>query len=267
MWVGATLVQRRGSVGELSQASTTVSKSNLSDQVADQLVRMIIESGLQPGHAIPTEAELTERFGVSRLIVREGIRILTAREILVSSQGRAATVRLPGSKVISQVLEFRLAFEDVTLNELLRVRESLEVDAVFQAAIRQDLEALAEAELALSTMSRHKKDVDTFISSDLEFHQALARASGNRVSELMLDSIQDLLLELRRESYRGRKASPGGLGLVLSAHQRILDAVVAGDAGGAAAEMRNHLHDTLSDLSKSAAKPALPGQRLSEAKR
>lgn len=64
-----------------------VRRTTLFDQVASEIITLIEETGLKPGDEVPPEGELAARFGVNRLAVREAIRALAAREILVSSQG------------------------------------------------------------------------------------------------------------------------------------------------------------------------------------
>ena len=68
--------------------SVTLSRRSLADQVADALIDLILKEGLQEGDSLPSTAELSERFGVSRTVVREALAALAGRGILSRSQGR-----------------------------------------------------------------------------------------------------------------------------------------------------------------------------------
>lgn len=85
-----------------------VARTTLAEQVATGLIGEIERTGLQVGDEIPPEAKIARQFGVNRLAVREAIRTLSAREILVSSQGRRARVNTPSAGVLAQMLDFRV---------------------------------------------------------------------------------------------------------------------------------------------------------------
>ncbi|WP_344386457.1 FadR/GntR family transcriptional regulator, partial [Streptomyces aureus] len=103
-----------------------VRRTTLFDQVAGEIVDLIEESGLEPGDDVPSEGELAARFGVNRLAVREAIRVLSAREILVSSQGRPARVNVPSARVFGQILQFRLRQQSLEVADVLDARGAIE---------------------------------------------------------------------------------------------------------------------------------------------
>jgi GntR family transcriptional repressor for pyruvate dehydrogenase complex len=78
----------------------SVARTTLADQVAEGLIAQIGRMGLNVGDEIPPESEIAQEFGVNRLVVREAIRTLAAREILVSSQGRPARVSTPSARTL-----------------------------------------------------------------------------------------------------------------------------------------------------------------------
>src|SRR5688572_18594724 len=83
-----------------------VPRATLADQVADLLVDHILESGLQPGDALPPTAELVAHLGVSRTVVREAIAELAGRGVLMKGQGRESIVASPGARKLHELLSF-----------------------------------------------------------------------------------------------------------------------------------------------------------------
>jgi len=227
-----------------------VRRSTLADQMAEQIIERIMTLGLRPGDEMPSEGELARQFGANRLAVREAIRTLVAREILVSSQGRPARVTVPSSRVFGQMLEFRLRQQSLDLDNLVETRRVIEGELVRRAAQRVAAgEADAEpARALLDEMASRQHDRDRFVELDVAFHHAIAELAGNRMLTLILESLEGVLLQSRRESFEGRARAGLSQGRTLLAHARILDAIANGDADGAAKAMADHLSDTIQDL-------------------
>ncbi|MGW6457638.1 FadR/GntR family transcriptional regulator [Streptomyces sp. NPDC055078] len=227
-----------------------VRRATLADQIAEQIIERIMTLGLRPGDEIPPEGELARQFGVNRLAVREAIRTLVAREILISSQGRPARVTVPSSAVFGQALEFRLRQQSLDLDDLVETRRVIEGELVRQAARRVAAgEASAEpARDFLEEMAGAQQDPDRFVALDVAFHRAIAACGGNRMLSLILESLEGVLLTSRRASFDGRSRAGRSQGPTLLAHARILDAVASGDPDAAGAAMADHLSDTARDL-------------------
>ncbi|MGW4028839.1 FadR/GntR family transcriptional regulator [Streptomyces sp. NPDC004838] len=227
-----------------------VRRSTLADQIAEQIIERIETLGLRPGDEIPSEGELARQFGVNRLAVREAIRTLVAREILVSSQGRPARVTVPSSAVLRQTLEFRLRQQSLGMDDLVETRRVIEGELVRQAA-RRVAAGEASADKArgyLEEMAGAQHDPDRFVALDVAFHHAIAETAGNRLLALILESLEGVLLDSRRASFDGRTRAGRSQGPTLLAHARILDAVASGDPEAAGAAMADHLSDTARDL-------------------
>ena len=225
-------------------------RSTLGEEVARQVVERIGELGLQAGDELPSEGELAGVFGVNRLVVREALRILAAREMVVSRQGKQARVSIPSSQVIGELLKFRIRQRSFTIEELLDTREVLEEALVEAAAVRvsNGLADTAEAASIAEKMEREVADASRFIDMDVDFHRALAVLANNDVLLLLLDSLHDVLLRVRRASYDGRLERGDTHDPTVQEHRAILRAVKRGDPKGAKAAMNAHLADTRADL-------------------
>lgn len=231
---------------EISAAST----------VADDLARWILAE-LSPGQSLPSEAELAERYAVSRLTIREAVKLLEGRRLLELARGRRALVREPDGSAFTDFLSSVIRYDPKGLFDLVEVRLSLEVQSATLAAKRANRAAIIAIENALMGM-REAAGPDgvfadeqaelRFHSYDFGFHEAVALASGNRVLgylfEAMATPLRDgFLISHRGNAYRGHTTFD-----TIAAHQRILDCIRNGNGRAAAEAMRNHLKDTERDI-------------------
>ncbi|GHH80432.1 GntR family transcriptional regulator [Kitasatospora indigofera] len=228
----------------------TIARETLSDLVVREIIGEIAQRHLREGDEIPSEGELSERHEVNRLVVREAIRILVARGVLASSQGRRARVAVPSPAVLGQILEFRLNQNSMDVRDLLSTRRVIEGELARRAATRiaAGQGSVAGAAQALEVMRESAEDSEAFVVADLAFHQAVAELASSEVFSFILAAMNGALLEARRASYRGRQRRGSGQGGTVEAHRLILDAITSGDAERAAAAMIGHLEETSRDL-------------------
>lgn len=211
-------------------------EGRLVDRVVDQIQQMIIQGGLEPGTKLPSEREMAEQLGVSRTAMREAVHILVARGLLQSKRGVGTTVRQVTSGQVAEPLRLVLQAQgdSISVNHLHQVRSILEVAIAELAAQQATAEDTAALQQSLERMEWAQDDSVQFALCDTEFHRALAQATHNPLLILLLDSIRDLMQEVR-EAVAGY---PGLPGKVMPFHQRIADRVFARGAGRA---MRSHI--------------------------
>lgn len=228
----------------------TFERTTLSDQVAQAIIKEIDERRLRPGDEIPAEGELGERYGVNRLVVREAVRTLVAREILVSSQGKRARVSTPSPAVFAQILGFRLSQQSMELADLLYTRRVIECELAAQAAVQiaAGQGDIGPLERALAGMRDAGGERETFISHDIAFHQAIADLANAPILAFVLAGMHDVLLYSRRASFEGRAQRVVGIEATIGEHQLILAAITAGDSALASRTMADHLAETGHDL-------------------
>jgi len=238
---------------ESSNLGEGLHRTTLAKQVSARLVEEITLLGLQPGDKIQSEAELARRFGVNRLVVREAIRELTAREILTSSQGRPTQVRRPSYYVFGQTLDFLVRQGALSFADVLDARRALESDVARRAATHVgagNASTLAAAAI-LHQLEAQLDSRDVFIDLDVRFHAELARMAKAPALQLILNSMELVLTTARQASYEGRARRGKGQAPTVEAHRRILEAVCAGLAEQAAERMLQHLDETSQDLEAS----------------
>jgi DNA-binding FadR family transcriptional regulator len=199
--------------------------------VAAELRGLVVGGGFQPGDRLPGEAELCERYAVSRSTVREAIRTLEAQHLVVTTRGTTGGTfvaepeprRLEGD--LHAALGLLAAAERVTVAQIVEIRQLLEAPAAALAAVRRTADQLADL--------RELVDHD-----DRElFHLSLLESAGN---ELIGALTRPLLAVL--DDRLARDHTPVGFDALVDAqHRRILTAVDAGDAEAAEEAMRGHL--------------------------
>jgi len=187
------------------------------------------------GEELPSEAELGERLGVSRTVLREAMKILQAQGLVVLSQGKRARVRPADPQAAIESLDVLLRRSEGSLLHLVEVRRPLEAEIVELAAKRATPDALAEADAAIEEQAA-APTLDGQIEADLKFHRALAKASGNPVFILLLDALAGLMRASRRKSL-----SEYGNRIPVDHHRAILAAIRRRDPAAARAALLGHL--------------------------
>ena len=212
-------------------------EGRLVDRVVNQIQRLIVDGYLRVGTRLPSEMELAAQLGVSRTVIREAVRILTAKGLLETRPGVGSVVRQMTRDQVVEPLGHLLRAHNVTLDELHEVRGILEVEIAGLAARQADAEDITKLRQAMEAMTRATNDAEALAAHDAEFHRALAQATHNPLLVILLDSIRDLMQEvrLRVSSY------PGIAEVIVPDHYRVLECVAAGDEEGARRAMREHI--------------------------
>lgn len=214
----------------------------LSDKVAEQLLESIKVNQLEPGHRLPSERELGEQFDVSRTVIREAVRSLAAKGVLVVRPGSGVHVATVDAATVSEQMSLFLRGRgEIEYAKINEVRAALEIRTARLAAERATEDDLAELRERCDRMAA-MTDSETASVEDVEFHRAVAQATSNELFLVMLDSIGDILLEIRRVTL----AMPGRIADGVAHHRVILERIAARDVDGADAAMRAHLADSYS---------------------
>jgi GntR family transcriptional repressor for pyruvate dehydrogenase complex len=210
----------------------------LSDKVAELLLETILSKGLQPGDRLPSERELGEQFGVSRTVIREAVRALAAKGLIDVRTGSGLRVAAVDGSAVSESMSLYLRGGTLEYPKVHEVRKTLEVEIAGLAAERATREDVAAMRKICERMEELvDTDVEEASRLDLEFHRAIAVATDNDLHLLLLDSIGEALLEVRRENLR----RPPAVTEALASHRAILDRIRARDREGARHSMSEHL--------------------------
>jgi len=228
--------------------------SKLSRRLSEQLADEIKSGRLAPGARLPTEQELTRAARVSRTVVREAVAALRADGLVVTRQGVGAFVSAEPQRAPFRIEPERMQ----SLGDIISVMElrlGVEIESAGLAAERATRAQVRAIGAALEAIERAAQAGESAVDEDLEFHRAIAEATGNREFPRFLQFIGRHLIPRRTVS--GLTERMGGsrayLGLIQEEHRRIYQAIAEGDARGARDAMRRHLTRSLERYRKLAA--------------
>jgi GntR family transcriptional repressor for pyruvate dehydrogenase complex len=222
-----------------------VKQQRLYEKVADQFQDLIASGNLSAGDRLPNERMLAEQFAVSRTVVREALKTLAVRGLIEVRPGQGTFVVDATGDTLSRSFQTMLNLDqgDDPYASLVEVREILEPEIAYRAALRATPENVAAMRAAVSAMDAHMDDMTGFIRADDAFHLALAVATHNAYVPRLLSSVVDVLHEHRSRIFRTAGGAQRGQGH----HKRILRAVEDGAPEAAREAMRGHLAQVRDD--------------------
>lgn len=208
------------------------------DEIAATLGAEILSGARAPGSRLPSPEELFDRFGASRMLLREVTKTLAAKG-LITAKTRIGTHVLPPEHwnwFDPDVLAWRvrLGFDQDFLRHLSQMRRSVEPGAAALAAEHRTVEHLAAMRAALADMAQAGTDRRAFAEADLDFHISVATASGNPLFRSFASVIETAL-----GAYFTLSTPIGGTAMaaIVARHAEIVDAIEAKDPDEAARRM------------------------------
>ena len=220
---------------------TVESPERLVHKVVDQFEKLITTGELAPSTRLPSEREFGEQLGVSRTVVREAVHILVAKGLLESRQGIGTIVREVTRDRVTEPLGWYLQSNGATTEHLHDVRSILELESVRLAAVQATPEEISDLRENLARMEARRDDVVQLVGGDEAFHRAVAATSHNPLMVVLLDSIRDLMQEVRLQVHR----HPVVYATIVPDHRQIVDAIQARDSVAACQAMQQHLDHAL----------------------
>lgn len=228
---------------------TRVSIGRISEVIVEQ-VRLLIRQGqLSAGDRLPSERELCERFGVSRVTVREALRVLEANglvEIRVGARG-GAFVTAPSSRLVGEGIADLITLASLTAVEVTEARLVFElgiVPLVCERATKDDIAALYE----ICDRSSAALEGDSYpLELSAEWHTRYAQAAHNRAVAMLVESLHGpLLMSLER----AREAVPAHGRRGVEEHRALVDAIARRSVRKATDLMSTHLTRTAERLAQ-----------------
>jgi len=235
----------------------------LGDHLSSRISDLIDRGEFGNEGRLPSELALADRFGVSRPVVREALSRLRSQGVIVSRKGSGSYIQklrtplgAPGFWPIDSLAAVRKCFE---------FRTGVEGEAAFFAAQNHAPETLEAIRQALERMEAAATDGAVATRADLEFHLAVARASGNEYFEAVLQSMRtpiEFAINLARSLTLTRPLEH--LRIVQTEHVVLFQAIEARDKDAARAAMRRHIENTCKRVFEG---PGAGGTRTAELER
>jgi GntR family transcriptional repressor for pyruvate dehydrogenase complex len=214
----------------------TLRRSKVRDQATEQIKRYIVERKLVPGDRLPTETQLAETLGISRLSLREATKSLEFLGIVASKTGVGLTVGRIDMERVTEHLGFHAGLLDVDPRQLIDSRVILETGVLPHVVRRMRDDPTIEVRLReIVRQFESARDLKTFIALDIQFHRSLLEASGLQPLVAFGDLLH-VFFQRFRESVKQAGWKRGG-----ESHRRLVDFLANGKLDEATAELRKHI--------------------------
>jgi len=244
-----------------------INQQKISESIAAEIERQLVEGAIKPGERLPSERDLAREFQVSRPSIREAIQLLKSRNLLVSRPGGGTYAEASLGDSLTEPLVDLLANSPAMAQDLLEFRHALEGISAYYAAIRATEADRKIIQLRFDQFckSQYNPDSQKEAAADVDFHLSIAEASHNLVLLHVMRSLFNLIHRSVELSFKKLYIDDNGREVIREQHQRIMDAILAGDgeaARGNAYEHINFVKETLEKVSMQARRNQKSLERL-----
>ena len=204
-------------------------------------IKTLIATGvISPGSKFPPERELAKDFGVNRASVRQVLKVLEIMGVLTQRVGDGTYLSESAETILQEPIDFLVLLDDLSQHELFETRLMIEPELTARAAERATAEDISTLRNAIFAMERSKTTSER-LNADMAFHEAIFRASGNRICHLLFKGIhRTLLMSMGQLSDRVSLEHP------LRFHRRIYTAIRERNPEAARLAMQEHITDARS---------------------
>lgn len=210
-----------GSSGQIATVFRSLGRRKAYEEVADEIRKQIFARRLIPPYRLPTERDLAEQFGVSRMAIREAIRSLERAGLLAVKKGPKGGIFVAQDydRPVTDSIINLIAGGEARLENLFEVRALVEPYCAARAAETASDEEIGA--LAKFVKSNSGEDAQALRTRNLEFHKHLIRMSGNPVLIIVGEAVLTILTERIR-----KLTSPDTSRTARNAHRGILKAIL-----------------------------------------
>ncbi|NLE44571.1 MAG: FadR family transcriptional regulator [Chloroflexi bacterium] len=220
-----------------------VSKGQLTERVVARIQQLILSGHLVAGDRLPALRDLALSLGVSQTVVREAIRVLEERGLLVVRAGSGTYVSELTSGPASESIRLLLRQGNVSAAHIAEVRRTLEIEIAGLAAERATARDLEILDAAMQSMQEYIGDPHRYIDADFAFHLALAEATRNPIFPILTNVLLDVFQHSRELIWNVPGAPERG-----QRHHRAIHSALQGkDPVAARQAMREHLDQIARD--------------------
>jgi GntR family transcriptional repressor for pyruvate dehydrogenase complex len=224
-----------------------VTPVRISDDVSEQIRRLILSENLDEGARLPSERYLAERFGASRPTVSQALRRLSLMGMVEIRRGSGAYVLRRPQEMVTASVGLMLDLDRQSIGDLAQLRLWLETVGAQEAARRASSLSVKEKASMRDALHRVGEMVATtsqWIAADTVFHAAVVGAAGNSYLTAVYESVHTAVLSYEYDEWLKTNAKPGWMRISrnphLELHAPILDAVLSGKPTLARAAVAAH---------------------------
>src|ERR1700688_410062 len=228
---------------ETSFSITGLARPRIHEAVADQIRQAIFSGLLTPGHKLPPEREMAERFQTSRVALREALRALEKEGMITIKRGSGGGAFVAdfdnALRALLDSLSTVVKLGQAKSAHLTETRAIIEQKITALATLRATPENIQAIEAVVIAQEKELQSGELSRKLDMEFHRRVAQAANNPVLHIVViavnESIRDAIFRSKRRIERRRRGGQN--------HPNILEALKSGDAARARAVMTEHVVD------------------------
>ena len=188
------------------------------------------------GDKLPSEREMSIEFGVSRIVIREAIKVLQEKGLVMVRPGKGAYVTKPKDDSITDTLQRIVQSYNITVEDIVDVREDLEL-AIIPKAVKKATEKNIQKLKDCYQKMIEKKFLKEFSQEDMNFHLELAEATQNKFYVVLATSFFELTERLLVDV----SVYTNTVDQVLEHHKKIIESIEKGDVVLAISTMKEHI--------------------------
>lgn len=207
--------------------------------VIEQIQEMLLDGRLKKGDRLPSERELTEQLSVSRTSIREAMRALEILGLVESRQGEGNFISGDLDDNIFQPLSLLFMLNQGRFENVLELREVLELECVSLAVERATAEDISELKTLVHAL-KESSDEKEAARLDKEFHYKIAEMTGNSLMLSLFKAISTLMeafIKNARELIHSDELNRDILNVI---HQSVCDGIEEHNRGKAMGAMERH---------------------------
>lgn len=207
--------------------------------------RELLDGRLQPGDHLPPERTLAADLGVGRSSVREAVRVLEGFGLIRTQTGSGpsagAIIIATPQGGMSALMRLQVAAQGFAVADIVATRLLLETQIVAGLASATPVPDLGAAATLLSAMDDNALSPAEFLALDVQFHVALAEASGNQVVTAIMAGLRDSVESYALAGLPAVANWPATLARLRAEHHGIFEAIEATDAAAASTRIHTHI--------------------------
>jgi GntR family transcriptional repressor for pyruvate dehydrogenase complex len=240
---------------------------HVAEEVFDQIKAAIETGKLKPGEKLPAERELISQLGVSRVPIREALKLLANMGFIETRQGGGSYVRSLLCDRLLDPLGAIIGDSAEKLFELVEVRKEIETWSACYAAKEATPEDLVTLGRMLEEMKMYLETSGKVpVGLDTDFHLAISRSCSNTIRAHLFHTIQTIFSDYFRLTIEAISDQQDQR-LLYDQHAQIFDAIRRRDAKGARDAITRHLTFVAEELKKQVPGESELGAHLSNMKR
>lgn len=209
----------------------------LGEAIVNQLLAALGDGVFEPGDRLPSEPALAEKLGVSRVTLREAIKVLDTMGLIEVRRGRGTFVKARTPSSLTRPVAESLGAGGVTVLELLDARRLIELETVSRACARRTDDDLTTLSRIVDEMAEEAETPERYVDLDAAFHLGIAGAAKNRVLAFTLRTIREHL----REALLKTVSRPSRPRTYNREHRELLAAIRTRDGARGVQIMASHL--------------------------